>query len=68
MKKKTCSKHGKHCYAIALNKGGKQLYRVDEFCPTCGAHLAASGICLNACHLSKESRERFTALMSIKRN
>lgn len=31
-------------------------------CPTCGAHLK-DGICLNACHLSKASRDRFNALM-----
>jgi hypothetical protein len=29
-----------------------------ELCPTCGAHLY-DGICLNACHLTRESRERF---------
>jgi hypothetical protein len=30
-------------------------------CPTCGAHLKG-GICLNTCHLSKASQERFAAL------
>ena len=32
-------------------------------CPTCGSHLH-HGICLNACHLAKESREKFATLMS----
>lgn len=66
MKKRVCPKHGKHCYAILLNKPGKKVYREDEFCPKCDAHLAASGICLNGCHLSTASldRFRFNLLMS----
>lgn len=28
-------------------------------CPECGAHLAASGICLNACHLTAAQLRRF---------
>jgi len=31
-------------------------------CPTCGAHLH-DGICLNACHLTKKSRDRFNQIM-----
>jgi len=33
-----------------------------ELCPACDAHLR-SGICLNACHLSKASQERFAVIM-----
>jgi hypothetical protein len=36
---------------------------VKELCPICKAHLYHSGICLNACHLSKSSRERFFKMM-----
>lgn len=32
-------------------------------CPTCGAHLHG-GICLNACHLSDETRQKFVELMN----
>lgn len=32
-------------------------------CPTCGAHLK-DNICLNACHLSAESRKRFSQIMA----
>jgi hypothetical protein len=32
-------------------------------CPTCNAHLHG-GICLNACHLSSESRARFATIMT----
>lgn len=34
----------------------------DKLCPACGAHLH-NGICLNACHLTKRSREKFGQLM-----
>lgn len=34
-----------------------------ELCPTCNANLHG-GICLNACHLSKKSRQRFSELMA----
>lgn len=34
----------------------------DKLCPTCEAHLHG-GICLNACHLSRQSRERLADLM-----
>lgn len=61
--KKTCKKHGKSCYAIMLNGDGKDPCFSMEVCPKCDAHLAPSGICLNACHLSDESRERFAKLM-----
>lgn len=30
----------------------------DKLCPTCNAHLAQSGICLNACHLTNGQRIR----------
>jgi len=36
---------------------------VKELCPICKAHLSHSGICLNACHLSKTLRERFSKMM-----
>jgi ribosomal protein S27AE len=53
-----------------MNKAGdgKKVYREDEFCPKCGAHLAASGICLNACHMSDKSRERFGRLLAAAYN
>lgn len=35
-----------------------------ELCPTCGAHLHG-GICLNTCHLSDETRQRFNVLMAV---
>lgn len=59
MTKATCKKHGEKCYAILLNGAGEGLVYSMDFCPVCDAHLAASGICLNACHLSAASRERF---------
>ena len=34
----------------------------DKLCPTCGANLRG-GICLNACHLSKQSQRKFYDLM-----
>ena len=36
---------------------------VKELCPVCKARLSHSGICLNARHLSKSSRERFAKAM-----
>jgi ribosomal protein S27AE len=57
-----CPKCGEHCYAKLLNKTGTKVYDEEQFCPRCNAHLAASGICLNACHLSAESLGRFQAL------
>lgn len=59
-----CPKCGEHCYAKLLNGAGdgKKVYDEEKFCPSCGAHLSASGICLNACHLSSESRARFNSL------
>lgn len=64
MKKETCKKHGRDCYAASLNKSaGKPVFSMDV-CAKCDAHLSPSGICLNACHLSKESLERFNSLMA----
>ncbi len=63
-KRPDCPRCGKHCYARLLNKQGEKVYDEDKFCQKCGAHLAASGICLNACHLSAASRARFNALFS----
>lgn len=64
MKKETCKKHGKDCYAVLLNKSaGKPVFSMDV-CEKCDAHLAPSGICLNACHLSKASLEKFNSLMA----
>ena len=34
----------------------------DVLCPTCGAHLR-NGICLNACHLTRRSQQRFSDIM-----
>ena len=31
----------------------------NAICPTCGTHLR-NGICLNACHLTPRSRQRFS--------
>ena len=42
----------------------QQLGFDPELCPTCEAHLHG-GICLNTCHLTKESRVKFAALMSL---
>lgn len=36
---------------------------VKELCPVCKAHLSHSGICLNACHLSKTMQEKFSSMM-----
>lgn len=63
-KEKPCPKCGEHCYAVLLNSRGKKVMREDEFCPKCNAHLSASGICLNACHLSAESQEKFNRLFA----
>lgn len=41
----------------------EQLGFDDKLCPTCNANLK-NGICLNACHLSKDARERFARLMN----
>lgn len=30
----------------------------EDLCPTCHAHLAQNGLCLNACQLSPESRAK----------
>ncbi len=54
-----CPKCGEHCYAKMLNATGSKVYDEERFCETCGAHLAPSGICLNACHLSDSQRSRF---------
>lgn len=40
---------------VALLGGTLSVYR----CPVCSARLAASGICLNACHLGRAGAERF---------
>lgn len=37
---------------------------VKELCPVCKAHLSHSGICLNACHLSRSTREKFAKMMA----
>lgn len=60
-----CRKHGKNCYAVMLNEAGdgREVYLVGRFCEKCGAHLAPSGICLNGCHLSSESLNRFDMVM-----
>jgi ferredoxin len=62
--KETCPHHGRDCYAVMLNGAGegKKVFSMD-LCSKCGAHKAPSGICLNACHLSEESRKRFSAIM-----
>ena len=44
------------CKTWALVGGDKST------CPRCKAHTR-SGICLNACHLSKASQERFARLL-----
>lgn len=41
----------------------KDLGYEAKVCPTCGAHIR-NGICLNTCHLSRASQERFAALMA----
>lgn len=53
-----CIRHGVNCYAVALNRVGRGevVYRVEEFCAKCGAHLGASGVCLNACDLGEQAR------------
>lgn len=61
---KPCPKCGESCYAKLLNGVGKKVYREDEFCPKCEAHLAASGICLNACHLTERQQKHFGLLMA----
>lgn len=66
-KKKTklkCPKHKGRCYAVWLNEAAKDgpVFSM-EVCKVCDAHLAPSGICLNACHLSARSRERFSELL-----
>lgn len=30
----------------------------ENYCPSCNAHLMPSGICLNACHLTPDQRQR----------
>jgi hypothetical protein len=63
---KPCPKHGKNCYAVALNKVAENGPVMSmDICPKCDAHLAPSGICLNACHLSDESRAKFNRLMEL---
>jgi len=61
-----CPKCGEHCYAKLLNNAGDKSKVYDEanFCPDCEAHLSASGICLNACHLSVGSHRRFQAILT----
>lgn len=39
-----------------------ELYS-DLLCPICEAHVTKTGICLNACHLSPASRDRFNKLV-----
>ncbi len=34
----------------------------DKICPTCKAHIY-DGICLNGCHLSKGTQQRFNTMM-----
>jgi hypothetical protein len=58
-----CPKHGDHCYAVLVNGAGMGPVYSMDFCPVCDAHLSASGICLNACHLSKASRDRFNSVL-----
>lgn len=62
--KMSCQKHGESCYAAMLNRAGdgNKVYDEERFCAKCDAHLSASGICLNACHLSDDSRARFSAI------
>lgn len=63
---KPCPKHGKGCYAIALNAASESGPVMSmELCPKCDAHLAPSGICLNACHLSDESRAKFNRILDL---
>ena len=66
---KPCQKCGEHCYAKMLNKAGDghKVYDEERFCPHCEAHLSASGICLNACHLSAGSFRRFQDLLAKSR-
>ena len=37
---------------------------VELLCPVCSAHLAKSGICLNACHLGEDGQKRFQEKIS----
>jgi hypothetical protein len=63
-----CPKCGEHCYARLLNEAGtSKVYDEKRFCPDCKAHLSASGICLNACHLTVGQFRRFEALLSSTR-
>ena len=45
------------------NDGGAILGLSKYLCPNCAAHLARSGICLNACHLGRMGMARFNAVM-----
>jgi len=47
------------CAACRLLAGAIQPW----LCPECGGHLGSSMICLNACHLTEEQRERFAKLL-----
>ncbi len=58
-----CPKCGEHCYAKMLNATGTQVYDEKRFCPDCGTHLSAGGICLNACHLTVGQMRRFQSLL-----
>ncbi len=62
----TCKKHGKSCYAIALNKAGDKGQVLSmEVCQKCDSHLAASGICLNGCHLPPKTMQKFNTIMGL---
>jgi len=41
----------------------EQLGYSAELCSRCLAHLYTDGICLNGCHLSRATLERFNKLM-----
>lgn len=45
------------------NDGGAILGLSKYLCPNCDAHLAKSGLCLNACHLGEKGKARFIAIM-----
>lgn len=36
----------------------------DKLCPACNAHLSKSDICLNACHLGTDGRQRFQGALT----
>lgn len=50
-----CEKAGQGCLCDLIDTLAPWL------CPECDAHLARSGICLNACHLTAAQHARFSA-------